>query len=207
MPRVAFYLRVSTTSGQTTDNQRLQLEAWATARGYEVVGVYEDNGISGAKGRDKRPEFDRLLKDAARRKFDILAAWSVDRLGRSLQHLVETLSDLRATGVDLFLHQQALDTSTPTGRAMFQMAGVFAEWERSTIRERVLAGLARAKLKGTKSGMAIGRPRARKAHEDSARNALLIGQSVRSASTVSKLSVGKVAAIRRTLVDSGQLAA
>jgi len=160
--RVAFYLRVSTTSGQTTENQRLQLEAWATARGYDVVGVYADNGISGAKGRDRRPEFDRLLKDAARRKFDILAAWSVDRLGRSLQHLVETLSDLHATGVDLFLHQQALDTSTPTGRAMFQMAGVFAEWERSTIRERVLAGLARARLNDLLPRVHLARPRRRR---------------------------------------------
>ena len=100
--RCVFYLRVST-SEQTTQNQRIELERWAVARGYEVVDVYEDHGISGAKGRDKRPQFDRMLKDAARRKFDVLGAWSVDRLGRSLQHLVETLGELHATGVDLYL--------------------------------------------------------------------------------------------------------
>jgi DNA invertase Pin-like site-specific DNA recombinase len=84
-------------------------------------------GISGAKGRDKRPQFDRMLRDAVRGRFDILAAWAVDRLGRSLQDLVATLGELRAAGVDLFLHQQAVDTTTPSGRAMFQMLGVFAE--------------------------------------------------------------------------------
>jgi DNA invertase Pin-like site-specific DNA recombinase len=206
MSRVAIYLRVSTTE-QTTDNQRLELERWAAARGHTVVEVYEDQGISGANGRDKRPAFDRLLKDATRRKFDVLAAWNVDRLGRSLQHLCETLNELHGAGCDLFLHQQGIDTSTAAGRAMFQMLGVFSEFERAMLRERVFAGLARARTKGTRSGKAIGRPRARKAHEESARTALLAGQSVRSAASASKLSVGKVAMIRRSLVEAGQLAA
>jgi DNA invertase Pin-like site-specific DNA recombinase len=149
--RAAIYLRVSTT-GQTTENQRLELERVAQQRGWEIVGVYEDAGISGAKGRDKRPEFDRLLKDATRGKFDIVAAWSVDRLGRSLQDLVAFLSDLREIGSDLYLHQQAIDTSTPSGRAMFQMLGVFAEFERGMIRERVNAGLTRARAAGTRLG-------------------------------------------------------
>ena len=109
-------------------------------------------GISGAKGRDKRPGFDRLLKDATARKINMIAAWSVDRLGRSLQDLVGFLNELQALGCDLYLHQQALDTSTPSGRAMFQMCDVFAEFERAMIRERVNAGLARAKAKGTKLG-------------------------------------------------------
>jgi DNA invertase Pin-like site-specific DNA recombinase len=117
-----------------------------------VVGFYEDAGISGAKGRDKRPGFDRLIKDATGRKLDMIAAWSVDRLGRSLQDLVGFLTELQALHCDLYLHQQALDTSTPSGRAMFQMCGVFAEFERGMIRERVNAGLARAKAKGTKLG-------------------------------------------------------
>src|SRR6516164_5790868 len=130
--RAAIYLRVST-SGQTTDNQRLELERVAQQRGWQIVGLYEDAGISGAKGRDKRPEFDRLLKDASRGKFDIVAAWSVDRLGRSLKDLVAFLSDLQATGRDLYLHQQSIDTSTPSGRAMFGMLGVFAEFERGMI--------------------------------------------------------------------------
>ncbi|WFU44137.1 recombinase family protein [Bradyrhizobium sp. CB82] len=151
MKRVGIYLRVST-NGQTTENQRRELEAVAARSGWEIVGIYEDAGISGAKGRDERPGFDRLLKDATARKINMIAAWSVDRLGRSLQHLVGFLTDLRALGCNLYLHQQALDTSTPSGRAMFQMCGVFAEFERGMIRERVNAGLARARAKGTKLG-------------------------------------------------------
>jgi DNA invertase Pin-like site-specific DNA recombinase len=149
--RVAIYLRVST-DGQTTENQRRELEAVAKRSGWHVVGVYEDQGVSGSKGRDGRKEFDRLCNDAARREFDMVAAWSVDRLGRSLQHLVGFLEELRALKVDLYLHQQAVDTTTPAGRALFQMLGVFAEFERSIIRERVVAGLERAKAKGVRLG-------------------------------------------------------
>jgi len=151
MKRAAIYLRVST-GGQTTENQRRELETVAKQRGWKIVATYEDAGISGAKGRDKRPGFDRMLKDATTGKFDILAAWSVDRLGRSLQDLIGFLSELHSTGRDLYLHQQAIDTSTPSGKAMFQMLGVFAEFERGMIRERVNAGLARAKAKGVKLG-------------------------------------------------------
>ena len=151
MKRVGIYLRVSTDS-QTTENQRRELEAVAGRSGWEVVALYEDAGISGAKGRDKRPGFDRLLKDATNRKVNLVAAWSVDRLGRSLQDLIGFLTELRALNCDLYLHQQALDTSTPSGRAMFQMLGVFAEFERGMIRERVNAGLARARAKGVKLG-------------------------------------------------------
>jgi DNA invertase Pin-like site-specific DNA recombinase len=149
--RVALYLRVSTT-GQTTVNQRRELEAVAGRHGWDVVQVFSDNGVSGAKGRKDRPGLDSLLKGVARREFDMVAAWSVDRLGRSLQDLIEVLSDLHAKGVDLYLHQQGLDTSTPSGRAMYQMMGVFAEFERAIIRERVLSGLARAKAVGVALG-------------------------------------------------------
>jgi DNA invertase Pin-like site-specific DNA recombinase len=149
--RVAIYLRVSTT-GQTTANQQRELEAVANRHGWEVVQVFADNGVSGAKGRKERPGLDALLKGVARRDFDMVAAWSVDRLGRSLQDLIEVLSDLHAKNVDLYLHQQGLDTSTPSGRAMFQMMGVFAEFERAIIRERVLSGLARAKAEGVTLG-------------------------------------------------------
>ena len=149
--RVALYLRVST-KGQSVENQRLELEAVAAHRGWAVVATYQDAGISGANGRDKRPGFDRLLKDATRRQFDLIGAWSVDRLGRSLQDLVASLGELHAVGVDVYLHQQAVDTTTPAGKALFQMMGVFAEFEREIIRERVRAGLARAKAKGTKLG-------------------------------------------------------
>lgn len=152
--RAAIYLRVST-DGQTTENQRLELARVAAQAGWEVVEVYEDAGISGAKGREQRPAFDRLCKDAARRRFDVVMAWSVDRLGRSLQDLVTFLSELHGMGVDLFLHQQGIDTTTPAGKAMFQMLGVFAEFERAMIQERVKAGLARAKAQGK----VLGRPR------------------------------------------------
>ena len=152
--RVALYLRVSTNE-QTTENQRQELQAVANHAGWEVVEVYEDAGISGAKNRDQRPAFDQMLNDATRRKFDMIASWSVDRLGRSLQGLLGFMNDIQAVGVDLYLHQQAIDTSTPSGKAMFQMCGVFAEFERSMIQERVNAGLKRAKAQGKK----LGRPR------------------------------------------------
>ncbi len=155
--RVAFYIRVST-DGQTTENQRLELEKVANMRGWEIVTIFDDNGVSGAKGREGRKQFDQLIKDATRGKFDIVAAWSVDRLGRSLQDLVGFLSELHGVGCDLYLHQQGIDTTTPAGKAMFQMCGVFAEFERSMIQERVKAGLERAKANGTKSGRPIGRP-------------------------------------------------
>src|SRR5271154_7148600 len=151
MKRVAIYLRVSTDK-QTTDNQRRELEAVAKRSGWQVVRVFEDAGISGAKGRDQRPGLDAMLKAVNAKEFDMVAAWSVDRLGRSLTDLLAILQALRDKGVDLFLHQQGLDTSTTAGRAMFQMLGVFAEFERGIIRERVNAGLARARAKGTKLG-------------------------------------------------------
>jgi DNA invertase Pin-like site-specific DNA recombinase len=156
--RAALYLRVSTTD-QDTDRQERELRAVAAARGWEVTEIYSDNGISGAKDRTKRPAFDRLHKDALRSKFDVVMAWSVDRLGRSLRDLVAFLQELHAAGVELFLYQQAVDTTTPAGKAMFQMLGVFAEFERSMIVERVRSGLAKAKANGTKSGKPIGRPR------------------------------------------------
>ena len=135
-----------------TTNQRRELHAVANRHSWSVVQVFEDAGISGAKGRKDRPALDALLKCVARREVDMVAAWSVDRLGRSLTDLLDFLRELHAKGVDLFLHQQGLDTSTPSGRAMFQMMGVFAEFERAMIRERVLAGLARAKEQGISLG-------------------------------------------------------
>ena len=156
--KVAIYARVST-SDQTTENQVRELTEWADRAGHQVVTVYDDNGVSGAKGREYRKEFDKLLRGAVRREFDLVAAWSVDRLGRSLQDLVSFLQDLHGAGVDLYLHQQALDTTTPSGRAMFQMMGVFAEFERSMISERVKSGLARTKAKGTKLGRPMASPK------------------------------------------------
>ena len=152
--RAAIYIRVST-DGQTVDNQRLELEQAAKSAGWEIVGIYDDNGVSGAKSREDRDAFNRLCMDAARRKFDVVMAWSVDRLGRSLQDLVGFLSELHGVGCDLYLHQQGIDTTTPAGKKMFQMCGVFAEFERSMIQERVKAGLRRAKAQGK----TLGRPK------------------------------------------------
>jgi DNA invertase Pin-like site-specific DNA recombinase len=120
-----------------------------------VAKVYKDHGISGAKGRNGRPAFDAMCRDATKRQFDVVMAWNVDRLGRSLKDLVAFLSELHALGIDLFLHQQGIDTTTPAGRAMFQMMGVFAEFERAIIiQERVRAGLKRARSEG----QTLGRP-------------------------------------------------
>src|SRR5215475_5215704 len=130
MRRAVIYLRVSTLD-QTTANQERELREIADRMGCEIVKVYRDHGISGAKGRDKRPGFDALCRDATKRQFDVIMAWSVDRLGRSLQDLVGFLSELHALRIDLYLHQQGLDTTTPAGKAMFQMMGVFAEFERA----------------------------------------------------------------------------
>jgi DNA invertase Pin-like site-specific DNA recombinase len=154
MKRAVLYLRVSTIE-QTTANQERELREIAGRMGREITKVYKDHGISGAKGRDKRPAFDALCRAATRREFEVIMAWSVDRLGRSLQDLVGFLSEIHTLKVDLYLHQQGLDTTTPAGKAMFQMMGVFSEFERAMIQERVRAGLRRA----VDEGKTLGRPR------------------------------------------------
>ena len=157
MKKVVIYGRTST-DRQTVENQLHVLREVATQNGWSVVGEYLDEGISGSFDRTKRPKFDELLKDANRRKFQSILVWDISRLGRSLQTLVEFLSDIQSKGIDLYIHNSGLDTSTHTGKMMFQMVGVFAEFERNIIRDRVMAGMDRAKVKGTKSGKSIGRP-------------------------------------------------
>jgi DNA invertase Pin-like site-specific DNA recombinase len=198
MRKAAIYLRVST-QDQTTANQERELRAVAKRMGIEDIPVYRDHGISGAKGRDKRPEFDRLCKDATRRQFDMIMAWSVDRLGRSLQDLVGFLSEIHSLKIDLYLHQQGLDTTTPAGKAMFQMMGVFAEFERAMIQERVRAGLRRAKESGTKSGKPIGRPTIDAELEARIRDMLAGGQSYRVTKAACGVSLGTVQRIAATL--------
>jgi DNA invertase Pin-like site-specific DNA recombinase len=154
--KVALYLRVST-GEQSIENQARELTEAAERHGWAIAQVFKDEGISGSKGREKRPAFDRLCRAVARREFDLVAAWSVDRLGRSLQDLVAFLGEIKAAGIDLYLHKQGLDTSSPAGKALFQMLGVFSEFERSIIVERTLAGLARARAQGK----ALGRPKTR----------------------------------------------
>jgi DNA invertase Pin-like site-specific DNA recombinase len=189
--KAALYARVSTT-GQSVSNQLQELRKVAENHGWEIVHEYRDQGISGAKGRDKRPQFDEMLKAANRREFDIIMSWSVDRLGRSLQHLVEFLGDIQHKGVDLYLHQQNIDTSTPSGKAMFQMVGVFAEFERAMIQERVKAGLARAR----KEGKTLGRPKVSAEIEDKIRAARKQGQGMLKISRA--LGVG-VSTVQRVL--------
>ncbi|MDG1144130.1 MAG: recombinase family protein [Burkholderiales bacterium] len=154
MEKVVIYARVST-NDQTTENQILKLRTIVKKNDWELTEIYVDEGISGAKGRDKRPEFDRVCKDMVRRKFDRILVWDVSRLGRSLQHLVEFLNEALTTRTDLYIHQSGLDTSTPSGRMMFQIIGVFSEFERTIISSRVKAGLSRVKSKGKKLGRPV----------------------------------------------------
>jgi len=192
MKRVALYCRVSSDE-QTVDNQRLALEEAVQAhRDWQMVATYTDEGISGSKGRNRRPGFDRLLKDAIRRKFDMVAAVSVDRLGRSLQDLVGFLGEIRGAGVDLYLHKQAIDTSTPAGKALFQMIGVFSEFELDMIRERTRAGLARARAQGKH----LGRPPLDKRVTAAVRQSLARGVSIRKAAVLHGIAVSSVQRVK-----------
>jgi DNA invertase Pin-like site-specific DNA recombinase len=193
--RVALYLRVST-ADQTVENQRRELEAVASRHGWSVVATFADEGVSGTRGRDRRPALDKLCKGIARREFDMVAAWSVDRLGRSLQDLVWFLGELHAKRVDLYLHQQGLDTSTPAGRAMFQMLGVFAEFERAIIVERVKAGLARAKAQGKR----LGRPTLPPEKDRAVRAALASGMGIIKAARTVGTGTSAVQRIKSEMV-------
>ncbi len=197
MKRVALYARVSTDRGaQTTENQLRELQAVAVRLGWTVVAVHTDDGISGAKGRDQRPGFDALLKGVARKEYDMIAAWSVDRLGWSLQDLISFLADVQARGVDLYLHQQALDTSTPSGRMLFQLLGVFSEFERAMIRSRVLAGLDR--VRGTKR---LGRPPMPSDRVETIRTMLLAGRGIRETAREAGAGTATVQRIKKGLAD------
>ena len=189
MKRAAIYARVSTRNGhQDPETQLLALRQVAERAGWEIAGEYVDHGISGAKGREQRPAFDRLLKDATRRQFDLVMAWSVDRLGRSLQDLVAFLGDLHAQGVDLYLHIQGIDTTTPGGKALFQMMGVFAEFERAMIQERVCAGLAKARAKGKQ----LGRPKVSPSVERAIQEARAAGKGQLAIARELRVGVGTV---------------
>jgi DNA invertase Pin-like site-specific DNA recombinase len=147
--RAALYVRVST-DRQTVENQITALTKVAVARGWQIVETFNDAGISGAKAR--RPALDAMLKRAQRGKFDVVMAWAIDRIGRSLVDLLNTIETLKACGVDLYLDQQSIDTTTPSGKLMLQMTGAFAEFERALIQARIHAGLTRAKANGKKLG-------------------------------------------------------
>ena len=171
--RAALYVRVST-DHQTVENQTRELRQVAERRGWEVVEVYNDAGISGAKGRDSRPGLDQMLNDAKRRKFDVVMGWAIDRLGRSLIGLLGTIQELEAYGVDLYLDQQAIDTTSPMGKLVFQVTGAFSEFERAMIKQRVHAGLKRAVAQGKR----LGRPKLDMATERKAEKLLEEGKGI-----------------------------
>src|SRR6267143_3167288 len=185
--KAAIYLRVSTAE-QSTDNQRRELEQACLRHGWTNAAVYEDAGISGAKGKDARPAFAALSKAIARREFDLVAAWSVDRIGRSLIDLIGFLSDIHSAGIGLYLHQQGLDTTTSSGRAMFGMLSVFAEYERAILRERTVAGLRRAVANGKR----LGRPKIASDREAAVRASLASGAGVVKIAKMLRVGVGTV---------------
>jgi DNA invertase Pin-like site-specific DNA recombinase len=193
--RAAIYTRVSTDS-QTIENQLRELRQVAERRGWDVVEIYNDAGISGAKGRSQRPGLDLLLKDASRRKFDVVMAWAIDRLGRSLIDLLSTIQHLEAVGVDLYLDQQGIDTTTPMGKLVFQVTGAFAEFERSMIQQRVKAGLKRAVAAGTR----LGRPKVDSALERKAQKQLKKGIGILKVAKLLGLGTGTVQRIKQEMI-------
>jgi DNA invertase Pin-like site-specific DNA recombinase len=153
MVRVALYARVSTADkGQDPRVQTLELQEYCQRRGWSVAGEYVDVGISGTK--EKRPELDRLMADAHRRRFDAVLCWKFDRFARSVSHLLRALETFLSLGIDFISFSEQLDTSTPTGKMVFTVLGAVAELERSLIVERVRAGMRNARAKGRR----IGRP-------------------------------------------------
>ena len=206
--RSALYVRVST-DHQSVENQIRELRQVAERRGWQVAEVYRDAGICGAKGRDQRPGLDALLKDASRRKFDVVMAWAIDRLGRSLVDLLGTIQHLEAVGVDLYLDQQSIDTTTPAGKLLFQMTGAFAEFERSMIRQRVRAGLSVIKAKIERDGKFVskagkvrkrlGRPGAEPDKLDWARRELAKGTGIIKAAKLTGLGTGTVHKLKRQM--------
>ena len=186
MKRAVLYLRVSKHE-QTIENQRIELERVAKAKGWKVIATFKDEGVSGAFGREVRAQYDLMLKQGVQAKFDVVLAWDVSRLSRSLVDLVTTLDELHACGIDLYLHQQAIDTTTPAGKAMFQMCGVFAEFERGILSERVKAGLNRAKAEGR----VLGRPE-KFANVKKLLEGRRLGKTIRQIAKEESISVGKV---------------
>src|SRR5215813_9518529 len=205
--RAALYVRVST-DAQTVENQIGELREVAERRGWQVVEIYKDAGISGAKGRE--PGLDLMLKDASRRKFDVVMAWAIDRLGRSLVDLLGTIQHLEAVGVDLYLDQQSIDTTTPAGKLLFQMTGAFAEFERSMIRQRVRAGLSVIKAKIERDGKFVskagkvrkrlGRPGAEAEKLDWARQESAKGTGICKTAKLTGLGTGTVHKLRREML-------
>ncbi len=189
--RAALYLRISTDK-QTVENQELQLRQVAELRGWEVVEIYSDAGISGSKGRADRPGLDQMLNDASRRHFDIVLVWAIDRLGRSLIDLLGTIQHLEAVGCDLFIDQQSIDTTTPMGKLIFQVCGTFAEFERSMIQQRIHAGLRRAKAEGK----TLGRPKVDETTQSAILRSLRNGVGIKKTAATLGCGIGTVMRVR-----------
>ena len=204
--KVALYVRCSS-RGQDTQAQLATLQEWAGKAGHTIVRVFEDRAISGKRGRDRRPQLDAMLKAATRREFELVAAYSVCRLARSMAHLVEVLQTVKDTGCGLYIHTTAVDTTTPGGRALFQMLGIFAEFETELRQERCLDGIAYAKQHGTRSGKPFGRPPLPPETLDKLRTALVSGSPVREAAKLAKVSKSAAGDVRSTLVAEGLLPA
>jgi DNA invertase Pin-like site-specific DNA recombinase len=211
--RAALYVRVST-DAQTVENQIHELRQVAERRGWHVVEVYKDAGISGSKGRDQRPGLDTMLKEASRRRFDVVMAWAIDRLGRSIVDLIGTIQHLEACGVDLYLDQQNIDTTTPSGKLLYTVSGAFAELERSMIRQRVNAGLSSIKAKIQRDGQftsragkvrkRLGRPGSDPAKMEQARRELAKGTGIAKTARLVGLGTGTVHKLKRELASAGQ---
>jgi DNA invertase Pin-like site-specific DNA recombinase len=169
----------------------------AEHRGWAIVLTYEDQGISGARGRDQRPGFDQMLKDAIRRRFDILMVWSIDRLGRSVLHVASALAELDAAGVRLYCDREGIDSSTPMGRAMIQMASVFGEQERSILRDRVIAGLNRVRQQGTR----LGRPKVAPKVENAIRTHLNAGNGILKVAAMVGCGSGTVQRVKKEMTQ------
>jgi DNA invertase Pin-like site-specific DNA recombinase len=200
--KAAIYVRVSTDK-QTVENQLSELRQIAERRGWQVVEEYRDAGISGVKGRDGRPGLDQMLKDASKRRFDVVMAWAIDRLGRSLIDLLGTIQTLEVCGVDLYLDQQSIDTTTPAGKLMFQVTGAFAEFERSMIRQRVNAGLKRA----VEAGKTLGRPRVSAAIEKRVQVQLRAGKGMLKVARECGVGTGTVQRIAQEMKRPFEVAA
>lgn len=195
MARVALYARVSTNKDQTVETQLLALREWACGRGHTIAAEFIDQGISGTKARDKRPGLDEMLRAATQGKLDMVAATSLDRLGRSLPHLVGLVGELEALKVGLFIQNMALDTSTPVGKLMFNVMGSFAEFERELIRERTLLGLERAR----KQGKTLGRPKLSAGTERRIADMLQTGVSINKIMRLNRVGASAVYRIKKEL--------
>jgi DNA invertase Pin-like site-specific DNA recombinase len=192
--RVAIYARVSTFE-QNADSQIMALREVGERLGWTITETFVDVGLSGIKGREKRPSFDKLLKAVARREIDLVAAWDISRISRSVADLIAFLNEIHSRNVGLYLHQQGIDTTTPSGKAMFTMLGAFAEFERAILAERVRASLHRLRAEGRR----LGRPPVPETTVARIREELHAGHGIHKTARLVGCGVGTVQRVRTEL--------